>query len=171
MFYKFISVFIVAVFSFACIGVAFAGDKDEANMVLMKKFYAQVANKGNIDLIDDLCAENFIEHEELPGFEPTRDGVKQFFKMYRKAFPDLKFKTEFMFAADDKVVTYLTISGTHKGEFLDMKATGKKINLKGIDIVRFSDGKAVEHWGITDTMAMMHQLGAIPEGDAPKSHK
>jgi steroid delta-isomerase-like uncharacterized protein len=136
---------------------------EEANSSQMTKFYTEVVNEGKIDLIDELCAENFMEHEELPGVKPNREGVKQFFKMYRTAFPDLNFKIEQMIAKDDKVVTYLTITGTQKAEFMGMPASGKKINLKGIDIVRFKDGKAVEHWGVTDTMTMMHQIGAIPD--------
>ena len=142
---------------------ASADDMEDANMVLMKKFYKEVVNMGKVDLMDQLCAADFIEHEEIPGFEPNREGVKKMFKAYRAAFPDLKFEVNMMFAKGDKVVTYITMSGTQKGPFMDMPASGKKFSAKGIDILRFKDGKAVEHWGVTDTMAMMQQLGAIPE--------
>jgi steroid delta-isomerase-like uncharacterized protein len=141
---------------------------EEANITQMKKFYTEVVNKGNLDLMDELCTENFIEHEQLPGVKSNLEGVKQFFKMYRTAFPDLKFNIEQIFAKDDKVVTYITITGTQKAEFMGVPASGKKINLKGIDIVRFKDGKAVEHWGVTDTMTMMTQIGAIPDKPAKK---
>ena len=73
-----------------------------------------------------------------------------------------------MLAKGDKVVSYITMSGTQKGPFMDMPASGKKFSVKGIDIVRFKDGKAVEHWGVTDSMAMMQQLGAVPEKTTKK---
>jgi steroid delta-isomerase-like uncharacterized protein len=164
MLYKVISIVIVAVVSLVGFSQAKANDKEEANMAVMKRFYSEVANKGNFALIDELLAKNFVEHEILPGEQQNnREGVKQFFQSFRKAFPDASYTVDFMFAKDDKVVVYLTISGTQKGEFMGMPASGKKMNMKAIDIVRFVDGKAVEHWGITDSMAMMQQLGAFPE--------
>ena len=57
------------------------------------------------------------------------------------------------------------ISGyrSQKAEFMGTPASGKKINVRGIDIIRFVDGKAAEHWGVTDTMTLMKQIGAIPK--------
>ena len=162
MVYKFFSVTVVAVFLFSFIISANADVKEDANMALMKRFYNEVVNQGNIDLFDELCAESFVEHEESPGFPPNREGVKKWFRMLRAAFPDLKFEVGFMLAKDDKVVSYVTMTGTQKGSFMDMPASGKKINIQGFDIVRFANGKAVEHWGLTDDTTMMTQLGAIP---------
>jgi predicted ester cyclase len=55
------------------------------------------------------------------------------------------------------------MKGTQRGEFMGIAATGKTISVSTIDIVRFIDGKAVEHWGVTDGLTMMDQLGAHPE--------
>lgn len=82
--------------------------------------------------------------------------------MFRAAFPDLQFQINDLVAKGDKVWAYITIRGTHKGQFMDMAPTGKTIEVKGFDIVRLANGKAVEHWGLTDSMTMMMQLGAIP---------
>ena len=90
--------------------------------------------------------------------------------MFRNAFPDLHAHAEMMFAKDDKVVSYLTITGTHKGEFMGMAATGKKISVKGIDIIRMENGKAVEHWGMTDSMTMMQQLGMMQMEEEHEDH-
>jgi steroid delta-isomerase-like uncharacterized protein len=160
---RFISITAVAVFLFSFIISANADVKEDANIAAMKRFYNEVINQGNIDLLDDLCAENFVEHEESPGFAPNRDGVKKWFRMLRAAFPDLKFEVEFIFAKDDKVVSYVTMTGTQKGPFMGMPASGKKIRVNTIDIVRFANGKAIEHWGVTDSGTMMQQLGAIPD--------
>ena len=150
---------------FAAFSLTFAGQNEDSNLSLMKQFYSEVANQGNYDVINKLVSDQFVEHETLPepNFTPNRDGVKQFFTMMRTAFPDLNFHVEFMFSKDDKVVTYLTMTGTQKGEFMGFPASGKKFNTTGIDIVRFADGKAVEHWGVTDSITMMQQLGAIPQ--------
>ena len=137
-------------------------NEEAKNIQQLKRFYDEVVNKGKVDLFDELLSENFIEHEELPTMAKGREGVKEFFKMYRGAFPDLKFTVNDMTAKGDKVWAYITITGTQKGPFMDMPASGKKIEIKGFDLLRFSNGKAVEHWGVTDTAAMMQQLGAMP---------
>lgn len=121
--------------------------------------YSEI-NKGNLGIFDELTSEKFVEHEVLPGFPQTREGVKAFFEALRTAFPDLMFDVEFYMADGDKVAAYLTISGTNKGEFMGRPATGKRISVKAVDIMQFKDGKVVDHWGVTDSMAMMEQLGA-----------
>ena len=143
------------------VGSAFANPSKD-NIAACKKFYKEVVNGGNIALIDELCAENFIEHEVFPGLTQDREGVKKFFTMMRTAFPDFKMDVEFMMTDGDKVACYITMTGTHKGEFMGMPATGKAFSVKTIDIMRFENGKAVEHWGVTDGMTMMEQLGALP---------
>lgn len=112
-----------------------------------------------------MLADDLIEHEETPGLVPTKDGVLEFFRMYRAAFPDLRMDPEDVLASGDKVVARVRSTGTHQGEFMGMPPTGKSIDVQLIDIVRFdNDGLAREHWGVVDTMAMMQQLGAVPQG-------
>lgn len=130
----------------------------------LRRFYALV-NAGDVDGLGELLAGDFVEHEVAPGLEPTKDGVLEFFRMYTAAFPDLRFEAEDVLASGDKVVARVRVTGTHRGEFMGMPATGKSIDAQAIDIVRFGDdGLAHEHWGVFDTMAMMEQLGAVPEG-------
>ena len=163
---NFVYAVLAAVVLFA--GALYAGDMEDTNTAQMKKFYQEVVNNGKLDLIDDMCTADFIEHEELPGAPKCREGVKEWFKMFRAAFPDLKFKTEMMIAKDDMVITYVTMTGTHKGEFMGKPASGKTINVPGVDFIRFVDGKAVEHWGVTDTGAMMRQISDMPKKEMKK---
>jgi predicted ester cyclase len=80
-------------------------------------------------------------------------------------FPDLRFDAEDILTSGDKVVARARVTGTNKGEFMGMPATGKSINVQAIDIVSFgNDGLAVEHWGVMDMMSMMQQLGVVPQG-------
>ena len=119
---------------------------------------------GDIDGFGDLIADDFVEHEETPGLEPTKEGVKQFFHMYRAAFPDLRMEVQDVLVSGHKAVARTRATGTHQGEFLGMPATGKSVDVQLIDITRFGDdGLAHEHWGVFDALAMMQQLGAIPQ--------
>jgi len=132
----------------------------------MRRIY-ELISVGDIDGFGDLVADDVVEHEELPGLEPTKEGVKQLFRMYRAAFPDLRMEAQDVLVSGDKGVARVRCTGTHRGEFMGMPATGKSIDVQLIDIVRFGDdGLAHEHWGVFDSLAMMQQLGAIP-GQAP----
>jgi steroid delta-isomerase-like uncharacterized protein len=125
----------------------------------------ELINAGDVDGFGDLLADDFVEHEETPGLAPTKDGVKTFFRMYIAAFPDLRLDPEDVLASGDKVVARVRATGTHRGEFMGMPATGKGVNVQLIDIMRFGDdGLVREHWGVFDALAMMQQLGVVPEG-------
>ncbi len=129
----------------------------------MRRAY-ELITAGDLDGFGELLADDFVEHEEAPGLEPTKDGTMQFFHLYRAAFPDLRMDAQDVLASGDKVVARVRASGTHQGEFLGMPATGKSFDVQLIDIIRFGDdGLAHEHWGVFDALAMMQQLGAIPE--------
>jgi steroid delta-isomerase-like uncharacterized protein len=122
-------------------------------------------NAGDIDGFGRQVADDFVEHEELPGIPPTKAGVIQYFRMMLTAFPDMRMAVEDMIASGDKAVARVTVTGTNTGEFMGMPATGKSAAVKLIDITRFGDdGLAREHWGVVDQFALMQQLGAIPAG-------
>jgi steroid delta-isomerase-like uncharacterized protein len=124
----------------------------------------EALNAHDVEGFGDLLSDDFVDHEELPGLEPTKDGVKAFFHMYLAAFPDLRMSVEDLLPSGDKVVARIRATGTHQGEFMGMPATGRAVDVQLIDIIRFGDdGLAAEHWGVFDTMTMMVQLGAIPE--------
>jgi steroid delta-isomerase-like uncharacterized protein len=125
----------------------------------------ELINAGDIDGFGELVADDFVEHEESPGLAPTKEGVLQFFRMYRTAFPDLRMDTEEVLVSGDKTVTRARATGTHEGELMGMPATSKRVDVQLIDIMRFNGaGLICEHWGLVDMLSMMQQLGAIPEG-------
>ena len=119
-------------------------------------------NAGDIDGFGDLIADNFVDHEELPGLAGTKDGVKEFFRMQIAAFPDLRLHVEDTFASGDKAVARARFVGTQRGELMGIPPTGKTVDVPLIDIMRFDDaGLVAEHWGVFDAMAMMQQLGVV----------
>jgi len=129
----------------------------------MRRLY-ELINAGDIDGFGDQLADGFVEHDGAPGMEPTKEGVKQLFRMYRASFPDLRMDVEEVLPSGDKVVGRIRATGTHTGEaFMGLPASGKSVDVQLIDITRFDDdGLAREHWGVFDTLSMMQQLGAIP---------
>lgn len=129
----------------------------------MRRLY-ELINAGDIDGFGDRLADGFVEHDAAPGMEPTREGVKQLFRMYRASFPDLRMDVEEVLPSGDKVVGRIRATGTHTGEaFMGLPANGKSVDVQLIDITRFDDdGLAHEHWGVFDALSMMQQLGAIP---------
>jgi steroid delta-isomerase-like uncharacterized protein len=130
----------------------------------MRGLYAAL-NAGDLDGFSARLAADFVEHEETPGLAPTKEGVLEFFRMYRAAFPDLHMEPQDVFASGDRAVARVRATGTQQGEFMGMPPSGKSVDVELIDIIRFDDdGLASEHWGVVDLMTMMQQLGAIPEG-------
>jgi predicted ester cyclase len=122
----------------------------------------EILNQGNFGLIDELYAPDFVEHYAQPGVPPTREGFKQVAMALRSAFPDLRYTVEDAIEAGDKIVHRLAASGTMKGDFFGIPATGTRATWTEIHIGRVADGRLVEHWGLVDQLGMMVQLGAIP---------
>ena len=129
----------------------------EVNKELMRRFAEEVVNAHDLSAANDLVDEKVIEHE--PGFESGLDGFKQGMQKFFAAFPDLTMTIEDLIAEHDKVVARATFRGTHQGEFMGLEPTGKPFEVGAIDVVRFANGKAVEHWGLTDRQALLEQLG------------
>jgi steroid delta-isomerase-like uncharacterized protein len=128
----------------------------------MRRFF-ELVNSGDIDGFIDVLADDFVEHEAMPGMPPGREGTRQLFNMIHAAFPDMKWDPQDILVDGDKAVSRVQFTGTNDGEFMGMPATGKSVSVQIIDIVRFGDdGLALEHWGVFDMMSMMQQLGAIP---------
>jgi steroid delta-isomerase-like uncharacterized protein len=131
---------------------------------LIKRFYEQVVGGGNLDLVDELTTQDFVDHEEgLPGQPSGPEGVKFFVNAMRQGFPDIAPKSIDPTLTDGNLEAARTIlSGTHRGEFMGVPATDRVVEFETIDILRLEDGKVAEHWGVTDVMSLMQQIGAVP---------
>lgn len=117
----------------------------------------------NLDLMEEVYAADLVWHEpdqEIQGLEEAR----QFVTMYKTAFPDLRATVEDVIAEGEKVVTRVTVRGTHQGEIAEFGApTGKRVEIEDITIHRIEDGKIVEEWERYDNLSVMQQLGLAPE--------
>ena len=131
---------------------------------MIKRFYTEVIGDGNLALIDELVSDDFVDHDPLPGQSPAKDGVGYFVNTMRAAFPDLRAKTTEPALVDGNLeAQYVVLTGTHQGELMGVAPTGRSVEFSGVDIIRVDGGKVVEHWGATDTMTLMQQIGAVPE--------
>ena len=141
-----------------------------SNEALLRRFYDEAFSKGNVRIVDELTDRNFVEHEPLPpGLKPGIEGLKQLIMGLRAGFPDLQVMINDLVSHGDKVWARATFTGTHKGSFMNVPPTGKRVAFEAFDLVRYSGGKTVEHWGITDNMGLLTQIGAIPApGQPPK---
>jgi steroid delta-isomerase-like uncharacterized protein len=134
----------------------------EQNKAVVRRAY-EAMGQGDFGTLEELMADDLIEHEEFPGLEPSKEGVLQFFRMMRAAFPDLSMTAEDMVAEGNMVCVRGTMSGTHSGEFIGIPATGNQISVAFADFMRLEGGKLAEHWGVTDTESMMRQLGVLED--------
>lgn len=120
-------------------------------------------SKGNLAIFDELIDPQAVDHAVPPGMPPTAESTKKFFAGFRAAFPDLTYRVEDEIAEGDKVVQRVTGTGTMKGDFQGMPASGKAATWSEIHIVRFANGKVVEHWANVDQVGMLAQLGFGPK--------
>lgn len=132
----------------------------EQNKVLMRRGIEDVWNGGDVDVVDQLIADDFVGHQP-PVENHSTAGVKRYFAMLREAFPDIHFTIDDQIAEGDRVVTRWTARATHLGTFQGIPPTGKPGVVTGITINRFADGKVVEGWTNLDNLGLLQQLGAI----------
>src|SRR6266699_3699560 len=118
----------------------------------MRNTYERI-NAGDIAGFGDLVADDFVEHQGLPDL-PTKEGTLEFFRILLAAFPDWRMTVEDLIANGDKTVARVTVTGTHKGEFIGVPATGTRVDMQLIDIMRFDGaGLVCEHWGVADMLS------------------
>jgi len=132
----------------------------DTNKAIVRRLIEEAQEAGNLSVVDEILADDFVDHTPLPGLPPTRDGVRILFGALRQAFPDLKVAIHEQIAEDERVMTRKSFIGTHRGEFLGIAGTGRPINFEVIDILTFRDQKIVGHRVILDNLALRQQLGA-----------
>ena len=125
----------------------------------------EVINGGNLAVVDELVHPNYVYRnptEELRGAE----AIKGLVAAYRAGFPDLHLHVDDRVADGDRIAQAFTLTGTHSGEFMGIPATGKAINVHGVEISRFADGKIVDEGEVIDQLTFLQQLGVVELPDA-----
>ena len=130
----------------------------EANKAAVRRLVDEAQSRGDLSVVDELFAEDFVDHSPFPGVPATREGVKMLFGYLRSVFPDLRVRIDEQVADEGKVVTRKTFAGTHQGEFMGAAATGRPVSFEVIDILTFRDGKIAEHRVVFDQLSLRQQL-------------
>jgi len=132
----------------------------EKNKDFLNVYTEDFWNDHNIDAFDKYFTSDYAYHSGEGDL--NREQYKGLCQAYFTAFPDLHITTDDLIAEGDKITKIWTANGTHKGDLMGIPATGKPINIKGIEVFRLADGKIAELWSSMDNLGMLQQLGVIP---------
>ncbi len=133
---------------------------DRQTLLDQQERWGAAVTSGDLDALDSILAPGFVDHD--PGdYAGNREGLKQFFRDFRAAFPDFDLEVEQMHATDEYVTFRYTVTGTHRGDFQGHAPTGKTFSAPAMQMGRWQDGRCVERWGVTDQSKIMADLGLI----------
>jgi steroid delta-isomerase-like uncharacterized protein len=118
------------------------------------------ASKGNFDAFESILTPDYVLHPE--GVRGAA-GLAEMVSVYRGAISDLHVDVEHQFTEGDYVATRVTIRGTHDGDLMGTPATGREVAFSALTISRCENGRIAEEWEIADTMALLRQIGAVPD--------
>jgi steroid delta-isomerase-like uncharacterized protein len=124
------------------------------------RFYNEVLNKGDLNLLPEIMTENFIDYNS-DSKQHGIEGFKEFLQMVSTAFPDLRIEVNDVLAENNKVTARLTISGTQTGDLGTIPPSNKKAVWTGIDILEIKDNKIAGRWSERNLLSLMKQIGAI----------
>ncbi len=132
----------------------------EQNREIVRR-YLDAWERFDLDALDGIIAPDVIDHMAYEGQQTGIEGYRQFFTMWRDAFPDLHTDIHDTIVDDDKVAVRWTATGTHRGEYDGVAPTGKRVSFSAISLMRIENGRIVEEWVNQDTLGLLQQLGAV----------
>ena len=133
----------------------------DKNKEIIRKIFEDGMNNRNLSVFEEYVSPQYVNHG-IPGHQPGVEGFKEIINQFTEAFPDMKITQDEIIADGDSVATRGSWTGTNKGSFMGMPATGKQVNVQYMDFWKLKDGKCVENWVQMDTAGLMQQLGAQP---------
>ena len=133
----------------------------EENKQIARRIAEDVATEGNLDLLDELYAEDAIEHSPLGENLQGRAVIRESFERLLAAFPDFSATVEDVIAEEDTVAMRVTLRGTHEGELMGVEPTGREFEVQNMVFTRIEEEKIVERWVQPDMLGMLQQLGVV----------
>lgn len=125
-------------------------------------FIEEVWNRGNLDVVDKMVADNYAHRDPVGRARPGPEGFKEYVNLCRTAFPDLHVAIEDTFSDGNMVMVRWKSCGTHRGNLMGIQATDKQVSLSGITVFHISEGKLLEEWTNCDPLGLMRVLVLIP---------
>jgi ketosteroid isomerase-like protein len=141
-------------------------DARDQNKAVVRRFYAEL-DAGNLNAMDELVSPDFVDHDPppIPGLPPGLAGLKQAFEIFWRSTPGTHEVLD-QVAEGDLVVTRIRARGRFAEDLGPIPATGGPLDVTATAIYRVDDGRLTEHWGETDSLTLMQQLGVLPAGEA-----
>ncbi len=134
----------------------------ERAKAIVRRNTDEVQGKGNFDVFEQLFADDFVDHTPQPNMAADKSGVRRLYSSLREAFSDFHAVIHWQTADGEIVTTFKVYHGTHRGTFLGVAPTGRKIHFESLDAMRVHNGEITEHWGVGNLFSLMQQLGAWP---------
>ena len=122
---------------------------------VFRRIVEEIINAGDPDAIDRLVTEDYVDHT---GGDSNREGYRETIQAVREVFPDLQMTVHDTIVQGDKVAARFSVTATHRGEFMGIPATDRKVSWEGIGIIRVADGKMAERWNVSDMMGLYEQV-------------
>jgi steroid delta-isomerase-like uncharacterized protein len=132
----------------------------DQNKAVYRRFIQEAFNKGNLDVLDEVLAPNYVYRDAPPGTPAGAEGIRQVVTMFRNAFPDLTITIEDQVAESDLVASRTVMRGTQRGPIFGIPASGNRVAVPGLTMVRVVEGKVAESWVKNDATVLMAQLEA-----------
>lgn len=146
----------------------------EANKELVRRHFEEIFNRQNLDLCDEIMADDYVEHavaplgESAPGRVNGPQAMRATAEWLLAQFPDLHMTIEALVAEEDTVAARILSEGTNLGEFNGLPPTGKRFSARQSHWYRVEDGKLAEHWATREDLPVLMQLGILrPPGRPP----
>lgn len=136
------------------------------NAAVARRYMNEIFAKGNLDVIDELCADNIeLKDPVTPHGMRGKEALRQRVREMSKSFSDTTFDVDEVIVAGDRIVMRQTWRGKHTGDFMGLRGTGKTVSCLACDILRLENGKVVENISYFDVYEMFQQLGLLPPAD------
>ena len=132
-----------------------------------RRVWEEIFPSGNVDRLAEVIAEDSIDHGARHGEPQGLVGVQQTMRWLGRVFSDQRWEIRQVIGEGEMVVVYCTLHARQTGDLMGIPATNREVAMDYVHILRFKNGKAVEHWGVRDDMALMRQLGVLPSRPAP----
>jgi predicted ester cyclase len=132
-----------------------------------RRTWEEIIPTADLERLAEVIAEDLIDHSARPDEPQGLAGVQQTVLWLGTVFSDQRWEIHHVIGEGDTVVVYCTLHGRHTGDLMGIPPTNREVAVDYVHIVRFRGGKAVEYWSVRDDMALMRQLGALPERPTP----
>ena len=134
---------------------------EDRGLEAVRRFWEQAFNQRELDGLDGMFAEGYVNHAALPGTPPGPEGQAMLMRRLWHAFPDARFTIEQLARDGDTVICVGTMEGTHEGELLGVAASGREVAWRMCHILKVDEaGRALEHRAIRDDLGLFRQMGA-----------